>query len=622
MAKLADVVEQLKTNNQTNVDINAGIAGLENMFGKYFADQARVGLEDRRESGKTTTKAKTAKAGGTTNKSLLNLGGFGGLGGILAGAGVGIGAAGAGIGAFFVGLAGAEAIMQKFGSGDNLKKLLTNLGQGLEAFSEKGFKALGTVLLGGALFGTIGRGTAAGAGIALVGGGIAAFFTALAASDKAMEMMNSGGGENLAKFLTNFGTALSALDNDGMIRLGGLMAAGGALAALFGVGTAARAAAGITLIGAGIAGFFGALGLGDKLTQLLNVDGSGIATIMKNVAEGLNAFEPDSLKALGAFMGTGAALGLFGPIFPGLAAIGMTLIGSGVAGFLGAMAGAGDKFNKMGVKGDGLKVIMKNIAEGLNEFNKVDANIGKKVKAVATLGPSLLLLFGSQGLASVADSIVGKTKEAINFLFGTNLETDQNKARKSQIAAIVDSLTPLKDLDSSVVDRLGLIGNAIKNFADSFKILGEIQIDRFKRDLNSLAKSLGGTYKLLEVMANGGKIGEGYFDGIREVDFGPKGSGGILNPDLKLDQLVEKIEQANFVLGRTTVRPGSQEPKTLTAGAGLTGGTAVARDGGNPGGVSYTDLSSKDTNNFQTAVISGGPIINTQDQFAGRLPGD
>ena len=114
---------------------------------------------------------------------------------------------------------------------------------------------------------------------------------------------------------------------------------------------------------------------------------------MKNVAEGLNAFEPDSLKALGAFMGTGAALGLFGPVVPGLAAIGMTLIGTGVAGFLGAMAGVGDKFNKMGVKGDGLKVIMKNIAEGLNEFNKVDADIGKKVKAVAGLGPSLLLLF-------------------------------------------------------------------------------------------------------------------------------------------------------------------------------------------------------------------------------------
>ena len=622
MAKLADVVEQLKTNNQTNVDINAGIAGLENMFGKYFADQARMKLEDSREGGKTTTQAKTAKAGGTTNKSLFNLGGFGGIGGILAGAGVGIGAAGAGIGAFFVGLAGAEAIMQKFGSGDNLKKLLTNLGEGLEAFSAKGFKALGAVLLGGALFGTIGRGVAAGAGIALVGGGIAAFFTALAASDKAMEMMNSGGGENLAKFLTNFGTALSALDNDGMIRLGTLMAAGGALATLFGVGKTAKAVVGITAIGAGIAGFFGALGVGDKLTQLLNVDGSGISTLMKNVAEGLNAFEPDSLKALGAFMGTGAAVGLFGAPLAGLATIGMTAIGAGVAGFLGAMAGVGGLFGKMGVTGDGLKVIMKNVAEGLNEFNTVDADIGKKVKAVAGIGPSLLLLFGSQGLASVADSLVGGVKKAINFLFGTNLETDQNKARKGQIAAIVDSLTPLKDLDASVVDRLGLIGNAIQKFADSFKVLSEIQIDRFKKDLNSLAKSLGDSYKLLEVMANGGKIGEGYFDGIREVDFGPKGSGGILNPDLKLDQLVEKIEQANFVLGRTTVRPGSQEPKTLTTGPGLGGGSPTVRDGGNPGGVNYTDLKDQSTNNYQTAVINDGLTINTEDQFAGRLPGD
>ena len=255
------------------------------------------------------------------------------------------------------------------------------------------------------------------------------------------------------------------------------MAAGGALATLFGVGKTAKAVVGITAIGAGIAGFFGALGVGDKLTQLLNVDGSGISTLMKNVAEGLNAFEPDSLKALGAFMGTGAAVGLFGAPLAGLATIGMTAIGAGVAGFLGAMAGVGGLFGKMGVTGDGLKVIMKNVAEGLNEFNTVDADIGKKVKAVAGIGPSLLLLFGSQGLASVADSLVGGVKKAINFLFGTNLETDQNKARKGQIAAIVDSLTPLKDLDASVVDRLGLIGNAIQKFADSFKVLSEIQID-------------------------------------------------------------------------------------------------------------------------------------------------
>ena len=48
MARLVDVIEQLKENNQTNVDINAGIAGLENMFGAYFANEARRKLEEGR----------------------------------------------------------------------------------------------------------------------------------------------------------------------------------------------------------------------------------------------------------------------------------------------------------------------------------------------------------------------------------------------------------------------------------------------------------------------------------------------------------------------------------------------------------------------------------------------
>ena len=85
-----------------------------------------------------------------------------GVGGILAAPGVGIGAAlgglgalagglgtaGVGIGAFFLGLAGAEAIMTKFGNGENLKALLTNLAEGLSAFSGPQFLALGSLFTG------------------------------------------------------------------------------------------------------------------------------------------------------------------------------------------------------------------------------------------------------------------------------------------------------------------------------------------------------------------------------------------------------------------------------------------------------------------------------------------
>ena len=244
MARLVDVIEQLKENNQTNVDINAGIAGLENMFGAYFANEARRKLEEGREKGSNTAAAAQARGGKKSGGGgiMSGLGGFlggKGLGAILGGAGIGIGAAGAGVGAFFMGLAGAEAIMQKFGGGDNLKKLLINLGEGLEGLGGNGLKAIGAVLATGAIFGALGKGFSAGAGIALMGAGIAGFFTALAASDKAMEMMDSGGGKNISAFLKNFGEALGSLSNEGLVKLGGLMAGGGALAALCGVGKAA-----------------------------------------------------------------------------------------------------------------------------------------------------------------------------------------------------------------------------------------------------------------------------------------------------------------------------------------------------------------------------------------------
>ena len=80
-------------------------------------------LEASREkrAGRKDKERVAAGAGGKTRGS------FGMLGGALAGAGVGIGAMGAGIGAFFMGLAGAEGIMSKFRTGDNLKKMMVIL---------------------------------------------------------------------------------------------------------------------------------------------------------------------------------------------------------------------------------------------------------------------------------------------------------------------------------------------------------------------------------------------------------------------------------------------------------------------------------------------------------------
>ena len=171
---LGDVIEQLRQNNQTNVDINQGIAGLENMFGKFFADLKRSSLEENRESGKGKAAEQTGRASGSPKAqksgggllsglgSLKNLGFLGSLGAVAGGITLGaigilkaLGPAGVGLGAFFLGLAGAEAIIQKFAKGDagaGIKNLLINLSEGLSSFSSKAFIALGTVLAAGVLF--------------------------------------------------------------------------------------------------------------------------------------------------------------------------------------------------------------------------------------------------------------------------------------------------------------------------------------------------------------------------------------------------------------------------------------------------------------------------------------
>ena len=79
---LGDVIEQLRQNNQTNVDINEGIAGLENMFGKFFADLKRTSLEDKRESGKGKAADQTSRASGSPRAQKSGGGLLSGLGSI------------------------------------------------------------------------------------------------------------------------------------------------------------------------------------------------------------------------------------------------------------------------------------------------------------------------------------------------------------------------------------------------------------------------------------------------------------------------------------------------------------------------------------------------------------
>ena len=335
---------------------------------KVFESMAK-GLENLTKNVRDAEKKKGGSFLGNVGKGAI---GFG-LGAAASGIGIGLGAAGAGIGAFFIGLAGAEAIMERFGSGDNIKKLLTNLGEGLDSLSDRSMTALAVALGAGAALGAIPglSGAGAGMGIAWVGAGIAGFFTSLALGDAAMSWLGTDM-SGLKKATKGLNDALKEMDGKTLAIVGGLLATGGGAAALFGVKKVGKAAIGMGVIGLGIASFFTGLALADATMGWLDSDGSKLNAQIKNLTEGLGYLvaDPAVLATVGGLLAGGAgAAALFGPSKMAKATVGMGAIGLGIGAFFAGLAAGDAAANWMSADGTALKNIMKNMAEGLGAFS-------------------------------------------------------------------------------------------------------------------------------------------------------------------------------------------------------------------------------------------------------------
>ena len=694
---LRDVIIALQQNNaKQNVSIDRLsranerlVSVLEKMAKKdqmNFGDKLEASREKR--DGRRDKEKVAAGSGGKTRGS------FGMLGGALAGAGVGIGAMGAGMGAFFMGLAGSEAIMAKFGGGDNLKKMMVNLSEGLASFDNRSLIALGAVLGAGALFGAVPiiSGMGAGIGVGAMGFGIGAFFTGLAAGDMSIGAMESTG-KNLSQFMGNFADGLSKLDNKSMIMLGGLLAAGGGFAALFGVGKAAKGAIGMALLGGGIAGFFAALGAGDMAIDAMEATGESLSMLIGNLAEGLGKLDNESLVkiigllgaggAFGAFFGikktakttvgmtlfatglaagltslgaipelaskagldeggsfkklmtnigeglgaldnkgftfisgaiaAGGALGaLFGPSTVAKAAVGMVAVGIGIGGFISTLAGITDLAGALGATGETFKIIMTNIGKGFEGFNAVEPGVLEKVTALGLVGPAIATFVASLGAAKLADNVVSTFKKVWGFISGQDLETNMTTARTNQIQAIVDSLEPLKGLDVTVADKMIVISKALGGFARAIGEIAGVNIDKFQKGFRDTAAALAGQVQVLDALANGGEIEpKGFFSFFKSSIKFPQG--GILNPNLKLDQVAEAIAKAQFVLGQRgspLVELGPNEMARQMKWADLAGGQRMGFEGGNA-----IDMSTQNIDNSNNQGNLFIPEGSAQDPY-------
>lgn len=366
-------------------------------------------------------KAKKEKEG-TTIRGGISRGAQSGIGGILGGIGSGLGllskfvaigggiaALGIGIGGFLTGLAVGEKAINFLGDGSGIKKLLTNVGEGLNAFDGKSLVALGLAIGGSALFTAVKKqpiGFKNATGMTMIGLGIGGFMAGMVAAGDITGFEGkefAAQSKNIVSGLKDF-ESLDATTKAGIGILAGLGAIGDVKGGgKGGVGSGLWRTTKMGLAGFGIGAFMTGIATAGDISKF---DGSTFAAQAKNISTGLNYFTGTQLAGLTTMMVAGGLFGSSGAgvVGVGFASVSMGLVGFGIGAFMTGIASAGDisKFD-----GGVFKTQAKNISDGLNYFS--NAQLAGLTALMVTGG-----LFGSTvvgtigvGFASIGMGLIG-----------------------------------------------------------------------------------------------------------------------------------------------------------------------------------------------------------------------
>lgn len=346
-------------------------------------------------------------------------------------------------------------------------------------------------------FGSVaGKGLGAGVGLAGLGVGIAGFMSAIAAGGKITEWINTDM-TALKKVMVGVAEAFDEMPTGGFLKLGAVLAAGGVAGALFGVGGAVGGTVGMVGVGVGIAGFLTAMAGMDAAAMKFGADGSTMKSIMVNVAEGLNAFKGDSLKSMGALLGAGALFGIVsgyaGPKVAFGVPVGLTLIGAGLAGFLGAFAGIGAIANWMGAKGEGIKEIMINIGAGLAALPIADADA--LVKVASSLGPlaeGMSMLFAEEGLGAIRQI----NEAVLDLMFGTG-------DRDSIFEKLAEQLTIIGSMPPEIIRNITPLSTAVRDLGLGLTDISNVDMGNFNDSIIGFGKSMEVAIPMLSDIYNG-----------------------------------------------------------------------------------------------------------------------
>ena len=492
-------------------------------------------------------KAKKEKEG-TTIRGGISRGAQSGIGGILGGIGSGLGllskfvaigggiaALGIGIGGFLTGLAVGEKAINFLGDGSGIKKLLTNVGEGLNAFDGDSLAALGVAIGGSALLATVTKqpvGFKNATGMTMIGLGIGGFMAGMVAAG---DITGFDGkvfkeqAKNIVSGLKDF-ESLDASTQAGLTILAGLGALAGGEE---GTGKTLYRTAGMGLAGFGIGAFMtGMMAAGD----ITGFEGKVFAAQTKNLVSGLKDFESlDASTKVG--IGVLAAMGRIKGVTGGLKGdlyrtTGMGLAGFGIGAFMTGVAAAGDisKFD-----GGVFKTQAKNISDGLNFFTggqlaglsalmgaggifALVPGVGAPGVAIASVGMGLIG-FGigafMSGIAAGAEKVIswsgadgtGMKKMMVNLAEG--LEAF-GKVDGSNLKAVGDGM---KGLGIGMVALL--VEEGISQTANVLKDSWDTVIGWFRGDDDDLQKK--GEGKFDKVIKDLGAFNGADFSGIKNM---------------------------------------------------------------------------------------------------------
>ena len=150
---------------------------------------------------------------------------------------------------------------------------------------------------------------------------------------------------------------------------------------------------------------------------------------------------------------------------------------------------------------------------------------------------------GVFAFGNLAGTLVNIATDIVSFLTGTESPIEQVK----QIAK-----------DAPLLEKGA---DAIVKIAKALETFGNIKIGNSNLDFKNMAIELGKAIPFLDALANGGYVegSAGWFDG------GITFKKGLLNPDLRLDEMAAAISKVNYTLGVTQERPTSTVQESATA---------------------------------------------------------